>query len=588
MKRLKCTHAILFICMAIVSANYLNAQDKYAELKAEFRKKIEKSMRKKDIAGASLILIDGDSIIWEEYFGYADKEEEIKVTENTLFKIGSVSKLITGTSIMMHVQNGKLDLDKPVKNYLPGFKIKQRFDNVPPITSRMLLTHHAGLPSDIMRGFESDSAEHYTKELELLNNEYAIFPPNMIHAYSNPGFNLLGILAGELAGTSYMEYIRNDIFKPLNMPHSRFWGYDPDPQHLSQDYTRKGKPIHEAYIREIPAGGILSNVNDLSEFVKEWLPSNKQEKVLKKTYRQQMLTIQNENMPLDMNQEIGLVWFVDKNTKAGTIYKHGGATFYHRAMLAIAPETDLGVVMLTNSENGNSVNRYYDDILKKAAEIKGVAKETKKEDKPEYAKKKIDMSDKTAGEYTGYYAFPGGLYKIHTKNGKLRTEIQNLKLGMIPVEKNMFIPKLRLLGPLGIKLRSVRFSITEIDGKQIVIQEQTGSGRKDIIGVKIEPYKISQAWKNRIGKYEIVNNKPGDFIMFDDFELKTQDGFLILASTLQFEPKQQLEPALILISDELAYVAGLGRQGGYSVQVIRDKDGKEYLYYSGFKLRKKE
>ncbi len=72
-----------------------------------------------------------------------------------------------------------------------------------------------------------------------------------------------------------------------------------------------------------------------------------------------MWKVQNENVKLDFNEPMGLVWFIERETKAGTIYEHGGATIYHRAELAIAPETGLAVVILTNSQNGGRITRNY-------------------------------------------------------------------------------------------------------------------------------------------------------------------------------------------------------------------------------------
>jgi len=588
MKTQKFTTLVLAVLIVLSNCFMLEAQDEYEGLKTEYRTRIDKSMKKNNIRGASIILVDGDSVVWEEYFGYADVEKEKKIDENTLFKVGSVSKLFTGTGVMMHVQQGKMDLDEPLNKYLPSFKIKQRFNNAPPTTTRMVLTHHAGIPCDILRGFESDSVEPYTKELEYLNEEYTIFEPNKMHAYSNPGFNLLGILAGELAGTSYMEYVRNSIFKPLGMNSSKFWGYDPDSENLSLNYNVKGEAVHEAYIREIPAGSILSNVRDLSKFAIEWQLQNNRETLLKTPYKKEMLKVQNQDNELDMGLKIGLVWFIDEQDKSGAIYNHGGATLFHRAMLAISPETGLSVIILTNSERGNALCYLYDDIINAAAEINGTAKEIEEQPEKEYPQKKIAMSEATAEQYAGIYAFPGGYYELKPKNGKLKTKLQGLKINLLPVDEATFLPKIKLLGFIGIKMRKMRFVIKEIDNhKVVIINDIADKGSSDIFGIKIEKQQVSEAWKQRLGKYEIANNRAGDFVLFDNFELKFVNDFFLFSSQLTIDGKPTLEPVMVVVSDELAYIAGLGRQGGYAVQAKRDNQGNEYLYFSGYKLIKK-
>ncbi len=561
------------------------AQPDYKPLKEEFKEKISKKMRKKDIVGASVVLVVDDSIVWQENFGYTNPETETPVTDQTQFKLGSVTKIFTGVGCMQQVEKSKLDLDAPVKKYVPDFNMKTRFEDAPPITSRMVLTHHAGFPSDILRGFESDKPEPYTKELDYLNMEYATSPPNTVHSYSNPGFNFMGILLSRIYGKSYMDMMHETIFNPINMKESGFWGISND-DNLSPSYNTKGNPIQEKYIREVPAGSMVSTTGDMAKFIKNMLPDNSKKSILQKSTIEKMMETQNEDIALDFGKEYGIVWMKRTNNKCGDIVHHGGATFYHRAMLALAPETNMGVAILTNSENGNHLCYLYDDIMNRAAEINNRAIKNEKQEKEEKLHKKVDVSENGLAQYEGFYGFQYGSFELEQKRGKLHGKLDKFRMAMIPVDSASFIPRIKLLGPIGFKIKSVRFHIEKINGMTLLTQEQVKSGSKNIIGRKRNKPELTVAWQERIGKYEVINYKPEDFKICKNFEIKSKNGVPVFSYQLTIQGSPILQPAIIIEDDNLGYLSGLGRQGGYAIQAKTDKNGEEYLYFSGFKLKR--
>ncbi|MFO7862822.1 MAG: serine hydrolase domain-containing protein [Salinivirgaceae bacterium] len=583
---MKRTFIILLVLISSLTFQSF-AQTDYEPLRAEFREKIDKTMRKNDIVGASVVLVVDDSIVWHENFGYTHEEQETPVNNQTQFKLGSVTKIFTGTGSMQMVEQNRLDLDAPVKNYVPDFSMKTRFEDAPAITSRMVLTHHAGMPSDIFRGFESDKPEPYTKELDYLNLEYATFPPNTIHSYSNPGFNFMGILLSRIYGKSYMDMMQETIFDPLNMDASGFWGISND-SNLSPSYNGKGKPVQEKYIREVPAGSMVSTTKDLATFIKNMLPENATNTILQKSTIEQMMETQNDDVALDFDDEYGIVWMKRNNNKCGVITHHGGATFYQRAMLALAPETNMGVAILTNSENGNRMCYLYDDILNRAAELNERVVENDQPNTEKPPRKKMKLSDKHLAQFEGYYGHAAGLTNLKEKRGKLHGKLDKYRMVLIPVDSSTFIPRIKLLGPIGFKIRSVRFHVEKINGMTLLVQEQVKSGSKDVIARKRPRPGFTQAWKERVGRYEIVNHKPEDFKLCKNFEIKSVNNSPVFSYqiTVQYAPK--IEPALIIENNQRAYITGLGRQGGYALQAKKDENGEEYLYFSGFKLKRIE
>jgi CubicO group peptidase (beta-lactamase class C family) len=122
------------------------AKGDYSDLKEYMTWFIQKEMKDNDIVGLSIALVDDQKILWQQGFGYADRENKIDATPETLYRAGSISKVFNGMAAMKLVEAGKMDIDRPLSTYLPEFKIKSRFGNTDGITPRTIMTHHSGLP----------------------------------------------------------------------------------------------------------------------------------------------------------------------------------------------------------------------------------------------------------------------------------------------------------------------------------------------------------------------------------------------------------------------------------------------------------
>jgi len=250
-----------------------NRNDHYQSAIQYSRDYLRHFMKKSGTVGMAVAVIDSDRVVYSEGFGFADKEAKRRVGDSTTFMIGSITKLFTATAIMQLVEQGRIALDSPITNYLPEFTVKTRFV-ARPITIRDLLTHESGLPSDIPNGAaigqlpcaEADTL--YRTVPALLSNDYAANPPRTEFSYSNLGFSLLGIIIERVSGRSYSQYIQDSIFTRLNMDHSALDFNSVRVKHLfSKGYSDKKVQV-PFYIRDVPAGMIVTNAIDLSRFLR--------------------------------------------------------------------------------------------------------------------------------------------------------------------------------------------------------------------------------------------------------------------------------------------------------------------------------
>ncbi|WP_239649871.1 serine hydrolase domain-containing protein [Methylocucumis oryzae] len=130
-------------------------------------------------------------MVWAQGFGYADAANKIPATPETVYRMGSISKLFTDTLVMQLAEQGKLNIDKPLQTYLPDFWIKTRFTDAGPITPRNIMTHHSGLPGDMSNGMWIQQPKPFSQLVGQLKDEYIAYPPNTIWSYSNLGLNVI-------------------------------------------------------------------------------------------------------------------------------------------------------------------------------------------------------------------------------------------------------------------------------------------------------------------------------------------------------------------------------------------------------------
>src|SRR2546425_9514377 len=182
---------------------------------------IPSQLQNRDIAGAVVSVVKDGQVLFAKGYGYADVEAKRPVLpDQTLFRPGSISKLFTATAVMQLVEQGKLDLDRDVNDYL-DFPIPKTYEE--PITLRQLLTHTSGFEETLKNLFVAHESDMKPLRTYLVNQMPArIFPPGKVPSYSNYGFTLAGYIVERVSGERFERYLENHILKPLRMTNSTF------------------------------------------------------------------------------------------------------------------------------------------------------------------------------------------------------------------------------------------------------------------------------------------------------------------------------------------------------------------------------
>ncbi len=360
----------LSLLIFLAGTSDLAAQQKglAPEERAEIEKAVSSFMSANSVPGIGVAVVLEGEPAWSAGFGMADLENYSPATSSTLFRLGSISKPITATAILQLWERGKLDLDAPVQKYCPAFPQKES-----PITSRELLGHLGGIRhynSDGKGDIPEDSARHFSsmeESLQIFAADPLVAKPGTKFNYSTYGYTLLGCVLEGAASEKYVDFVRENVFKPAQMEHTQADDFFAVVQHRTRWYHKdKAGTVRNAGVLDssykIPGGGLISSADDMARFEAAILA----DKLVKRSTRDLMWTNLQPTEGKPSHYTLG--WFVTQKFGFLTAGHTGGQQGTDTAFL-IVPDRRAGVVVLANMDNVNT-NLLADEILKILLDVK--------------------------------------------------------------------------------------------------------------------------------------------------------------------------------------------------------------------------
>ena len=323
---------------------------------------IEREVSAKQLPAVSIALVDDQRVVWAAGFGHRDRDKTTRATAETVYRVGSVSKLFTDVAVMRMVEAGALDLDAPVTDYLPTFRPRNPFGDTP-ITLRHLMTHRSGLVREPPVGNYFDPTGPTLKAtVDSLNDTTLVYPPGTKTKYSNAAIGVVGRVLEVKSGKPFAEHVRAAVLTPLGMTRSAF---EPTPRTrdtladaVMWTYTGREFPAPTFELGMSPAGSLYSTVLDLSKFIACLNAGGRvgaDGRLLTPESVSEMTRPQFADAD-DPAPGFGLGFALDEldgHTRIG----HGGAVYGFATELAVLPEDKLGVVVVTSRDVANSVTR---------------------------------------------------------------------------------------------------------------------------------------------------------------------------------------------------------------------------------------
>ena len=321
--------------------------------------------------GASVAIVSGDTPVLTEGYGSADTDADIPAQGGeTLFRIGSVGKLVAWTAVMQGVEREVLDLDEDVNAYLADsdVTIPDTYDD--PVTLRHLGTHTAGFESALDPDVVTRPDAIAPLEDVLADNQPSrVRPPGELVGYSNYGAALAGHIVAEVHDTTFEDYARSEIFEPLDMAHSTFAQPVPGehPGTLAAGHTRDGSAFTTAdsvFINMRPAGSMSATASDMTAFM--WAHLGNGEVGATSVLHPDTLGTMHERHhvrhPAVTNWRYG---FHEYGHPDANLIGHSGATINFTSQLVLAPDHEIGICVTynTNDQDGEGPAQAVDEIL---------------------------------------------------------------------------------------------------------------------------------------------------------------------------------------------------------------------------------
>lgn len=318
---------------------------------------IQHELAAKQIPALSIALVDDQQIVWAQGFGYADPQRKVRATADTVYRIGSVSKLFTDVAVMQRVERGELDLDVPVSHYLPDFKPRNPFGGT--ITLRHLMAHRAGLVREPPVGNYFDPTQPtLAATVASLNDTELVYAPGAKSKYSNAGIGVVGYTLEKTGREPFAPALRRAVLQPLGMEHSSF---EPTPE--TRRRAAKGAmwslhrgqfPAPTFELGEAPAGCLYSTARDLGRFASALCAGGQGQdgRLLKPETLAEMWKPQFAAPEQQRGFGLG---FLVSDFEGHRQVSHDGAIYGFATTFKVLPDQKLGVVVIASLDLANAV-----------------------------------------------------------------------------------------------------------------------------------------------------------------------------------------------------------------------------------------
>ena len=500
---------------------------------------INYELKSKNLNAISMVLVYDQKIAWAKGFGYEDPERKIYADANTVYRVGSVSKLFTDMAIMQRVEKGEIDLDLPIQNYLPDFNPLNLYKT--PITLRQMMSHRSGLLREPRKGnYFTDDEISLKETVESIISSKLIHEPESKTKYSNAAIAVVGYTLEALYKTPYVNYMQKHVLEKIGMKNSAFAPNKKINSRLakatmwSYDGRIFSAPTFE--LGMIPAGSLYAPVTDLAKFLMILFAKGKGPKnaVIKPETLDEMISPQFEG---SKTQGYGIGFNLSEHGGYQKI-GHGGAIYGFSTQLYAIPETKFGVATSSSVDISNSIttklSNYALDLMlaNKNSEIL-----------PDYIKTS-EIGLQLAQSLEGHYV-----------RGDLNADIELRGSSTILVTNYLEVPLRK--SSEGIisdgRINQGSYKVKKL-GKDIVINEKLFTKK-----TKLKKSQFSKNWRGLIGEYGWDHN-----ILF----VYEDRGSLWLL--MEWIEKDKL---LEIKEDLFAFPENSGMYHGEKLKFKRDKNG---------------
>ncbi|MEK4962617.1 serine hydrolase [Bacillus sp. FSL M7-0110] len=543
-----------------VSPIALNAKD----VEAFTNKVIPEKMKTENAAGVAIVVVKDDQILFQKGYGFSNKEKNTPIDpKKTVFRLASISKVFTASAVMQLVEQGKIDLNRDIVNYMGGLKYQNNMGE--PVTMEHLLTHTTGFdyvdprPEDI---HYQDNDYTMLKDYVEDNMPTVVRKPGDTYTYDNFASMLQGYIVQNLTNTPFYKYVAKNIFYPLEMHNSSFVMTNFIKDKLATGYDAKGNaiPFYQTRPIDMPQGSMFSTGSDVANFMIAQLNGGKlkNSQILQKETIQDMQKTKFALHPKYPNMAYGFEFFSPQSHNGQYVFGKGGNIRGFSSLMWLIPEHKIGVFVVTNKDSSSLPIEVFDDFMDQYFPDKT---------KPEYLKPSEEELKKFEGVYRD----------LRVKN--LMTHV-NISEGKLYVSDKVYgKQELKQIDPLLFedeKGNYMAFKLHKDGNVKEMIHWNSGSS-----AVKLsEPKRFNDVEENHpyakfidpLHQYEILGaNKEGNFI--PEASLTRAEFAYWLSQIAYFTPPSKKDP---VFSDVKNHPYAPHIQKLYEIGILYEKEGEQF------------
>jgi CubicO group peptidase (beta-lactamase class C family) len=318
---------------------------------------IEHLVANGEVLSLAVAVARNGKIIWEKGFGLANQEKNIPATEHTKYRLASISKQLTATGLMILVERGLIKLDNPINDYLGEAKLKARNGDAKDATVQRVASHTSGLPLHSQHFYDNESYQPPPMDETIRRYGNLVTVPGERYQYSNLGYGLLGYVISRVSGKSYADFMREEVFVPLGMDRTSVHVGHGLEDGQAVNYTPDGLVVPPFHSDSPGASAIISSVHDLIRFamfhLKNDLPD--QRAIITGATIDTMQKASPETGPTQAwecdGSGYGIGWVISITNDYLRALHHSGGTIGVRTVLALVPDENLAVAILSNTNS---------------------------------------------------------------------------------------------------------------------------------------------------------------------------------------------------------------------------------------------
>ncbi|MEM7706005.1 MAG: serine hydrolase domain-containing protein [Pseudomonadota bacterium] len=548
----------------------------------ELKQDLQQAARKEKIAGAALVLVDRNGPVLTLTMGYADRKAKRPFTRSTRFPFANLTHLVTAVATMQLVEDDRVALTDPLTEVLPEARFSSRFESGAIPKLQQLLSHHSGLPSNVLAGYYQAEPPAALAPLPEL---YLASPPGQIYGYSNLAYGVLGHVVQQRSGLAYQDYVQQRILMPLEMNQT---GFAPHPDD-SRGHDKRRRVEPDVYASNLAALGLRGSIVDVGRLLTFFL-NERESSVLSLAARKQMGTPQNLDVPLDLDNRSGLGWQLT-NTEGfavDNVWRVNANTLNFRENIILLPDQGLGLALVANSANGidfivDESRNILDRWLEESAGIAPPDREQKA------LPDRIPLPGNALPSTMALgYVSPVGLLEFDGKPERYKMTMMGRNFRATARDDGWYELAYRLLGVMDIQfsiMEEILVRPVQLAGREALLARY--QGQSFLLGTALPPEvkTTSGAYLPPSGRYEIVNpDFFSDRLKLKTVQLEVENGRLFgeykLPVFISLKPKVPFVPGP---GPNQFFIPGLGT--GLGERLVFDPKSQEFQF-AGYRFAK--